>query len=212
MCNLFVKLHSLDWRILRQENDIDLIKNQESLVRDYLSKIKTKLEKEQLQELIPILEWLETNSNDIRVELAIIHGDFHPHNIMITDKGNIFVIDWSSCSIGDYREDLGWTLLLTRAYTSKEIRNMILGSYESFKGSKVPQIEFFEVLSALRRLRDIMTLFKYGANKAAMREEAKQQIIDSLPHLENTISLVKEITRISIPEVENFIQLIIKRR
>ena len=89
---------------------------------------------------------------------------------------------------------------------------MILGSYESFKGSKVPQIEFFEVLSALRRLRDIMTLFKYGANKAAMREEAKQQIIDSLPHLENTISLVKEITRISIPEVENFIQLIIKRR
>ncbi|MHA1200050.1 MAG: phosphotransferase family protein [Candidatus Heimdallarchaeaceae archaeon] len=210
MCSLFVKLHSLDWKILQKSENLNSLENQEKLIFKNLIKYESILERDDLPELSPILDWLKENSNDIKIELAITHGDFHPHNIMISNEGDAFVIDWPAGTVGDYRADLGWTLLLTGAYTSKEIRNMVLNTYESIKGSKVHAIEFFEVLSALRRLMDIMILFKHGAEASGMREEARQQIVDSLPHLNYVISLVKDTTGVIIPEVENFIQSVLK--
>ncbi len=208
--NLFVQLHRLDWKILLEERDSTSFENLENFINNKLNKFESYLEEDQLPELKPILNWLKKNKDEIEVEIAIIHRDFHPHNIMISNEGKAFVIDWPACSLGDYREDLGWTLLLTGAYTTKEVRNMLLESYESVKGAKVSRIEFFEVLAAFRRLRDIMRVFKYGAETSGMRKEAKEQILETLSHVNYVISLVKEITKTEIPEVEDFIQSIIR--
>ncbi|MCE7743115.1 MAG: phosphotransferase, partial [Candidatus Heimdallarchaeota archaeon] len=210
ICNLFVKLHRLDWKILRTDSSENVLKNPSNLIADNLTKTRIRLKEKKLPELKPILDWLMQNNDGIKVELSINHGDFHPHNIMISNEGEAYVIDWPACSVGDYREDLGWTLLLTGAYTSREIRDMILETYENIKGSKTEHIEFFEVLSALRRLMDIMILFKHGSETSGMREEAKQQILDSLPHLNYVISLVKDVAGIAVPGVEEFIQSVLR--
>ena len=209
MCNLFVQLHNLDWRILQGENDYKDILKEKNLLNK-ISRLETRVNREQLSELKPIIHWLKSNCKEIKIDLAINHGDFHPHNIMISDKGEAFVIDWSACSIGDYREDLGWTLLLTGAYTTRKIRDMILETYESIKGIEVQKIKFFEVLSAVRRLRDILLLFKYGADTSGMREEAKDQVKQQIAHLNYVLSLVKTTTGIDIQEIENFVQSILR--
>ena len=209
MCNLFVQLHKLDWKILQKKIKYEINDNLDNILLDNILKIESRIEKEQLFELKPIVQWIKDNCKDIIIHLAINHGDFHPHNIMISDEGQAVVIDWSACSIGDFREDLGWTLLLTGAYTTTEVRDMVLKTYETIRGEKVRNITFFEVLSALRRLRDIMLLFRYGSDTSGMRHEAEQQVKQQISHLEYVTSLIKTITGINISEVDKFVQSIL---
>jgi len=209
MNKLFVQLHSLKW----QEGMLSSILNFEYGINNYwiekLEQLEKTIEKDQLNELYPILEWLKENSTQVTPILSIVHGDFHPHNIMKSEDGLVYVIDWTDATIGDFREDLGWTLMLTEAYTGKEVRDLVLKSYESFRGSKVGNLEYFEVASALRRLRDIILLFKEGSEKAGIREEAIQQIKYNITHLENIVNFVKEKTRKPIPQIEKFVQSVL---
>ena len=205
MNKLLVKLHKLDWREFKSKIGLDLDIDIEEYWIKKLEKMEKRLRQNQLLELIPILDWLKENSKQIKPSLAVIHGDFHPHNIMISDEGEACVIDWPSCTVGDYREDLGWTLMLTGAYTSKEIRDIVLTSYEDYRGSKVENIKYFEIVSAFRRLEDIILIFKKGSEETGMREEAKQQIKETAFHLKYIISFVKEITKKNISQVEEFL-------
>ncbi|MFW9852509.1 MAG: phosphotransferase family protein, partial [Candidatus Thorarchaeota archaeon] len=166
----------------------------------------------EIHELQPILDWLIERKNDAYSERAsILHRDFHPHNILVTKEGEAFVIDWAACTIGDYREDLGWSLLLTHAYTNKEIRNKILELYEKEKGSEVKNIEYFEILAILRRFSDILNIFKFGAKTAGMRDEATQQIKETIFHMRRIYELLEEKTGIKITELERFIQNLDKK-
>jgi aminoglycoside phosphotransferase (APT) family kinase protein len=208
MNELFLKLHRLDWQTFQNEANMGVFE-----VKDYihnkLAIIGKKLKQDNLIELIPIVEWLKKNNKQIEVELAVTHGDFHPHNIMISDEGQAFVIDWAACSIRDFREDLGWSLLLTGAYTSREIRNEVLKSYEFCKKKEIAFIEYFEVLAALRRLWDILTIFQQGAGSLGLREEARTQILETKFHLEYVLSLIEENTGLNLNRLEKLIQSIL---
>ncbi|MDQ0257763.1 tRNA A-37 threonylcarbamoyl transferase component Bud32 [Evansella vedderi] len=45
------------------------------------------------------------------VEDTLCHGDFHPRNIILSDKGPI-IIDWSDATIGNRHADLARTILI----------------------------------------------------------------------------------------------------
>ena len=113
-------------------------------------------------------------------------------------------------AIGDFRQDLGWTLLLVRAYSGNQIRDMVLKYYEEARGSEVEDINFFEILAATRRIMDILLFFKQSPETAGIREETIQQIKETVFHLENIASFVKNKTGISIPKFDNLIQTILK--
>lgn len=40
---------------------------------------------------------------------AVIHGDFHPGNLLVHDDGSLSVLDWTNASVGDPLIDLGRT-------------------------------------------------------------------------------------------------------
>ena len=40
--------------------------------------------------------------------LTIVHGDCQPANILVPSSGEVLVIDWEFCRVGDPREDLGY--------------------------------------------------------------------------------------------------------
>ncbi len=206
LCKLFVKLHNIEWQALPLEiNDVGALNPYYFINRKILIYEKM-INQSEYHVLQPILDWLIERKNDAySKKISIIHRDFHPHNIIVTKEGKAFVIDWPSCSIGDYREDLGWSLLLTYAYTKKEFRDMILECYEKERGSKVENIDYFEVLAILRRFTDIMNIFKFGANNSGMREEVIQQIKETAFHMKRIYELLEEITGIKIPELEEFI-------
>ncbi len=204
---LFVKLHNLDWRIL----PTDIVENKTldpvELINRRINRIEGNIERFQIQELSTLIEWLRTNRDKVKFErISILHNDFHPHNVMISENGKAYVIDWPACSIGDYRQDLGWTLLLTGAYSSRDVRDLVLKSYEEVLGSEVEDIEYFEIFAATRRIMDMFMFFGQDAKEVGIREDALQQIKESVSHLEYISSLVKEVTNISIPRFDDLIQ------
>jgi len=207
LCKLFVELHNIEWQALPLGiNAIGVLNPYYFIDRKILSYEKI-INQYEFHELQPILDWLIEKKNDAySKKISILHRDFHPHNIIVTENGEAFVVDWASCSIGDYREDLGWSLLLTHAYTNKEIRNKLLEFYEQERGLKVRNIDYFEVLAILRRFLDIMNVFKFGANKTGMREEVIQQIKKTAFHLKKIYELLEEKTGIKIKELDEFIR------
>ncbi len=206
-CTLFVKLHNIEWQALPLDiNDVGAINPYYFIDRKILNYQKI-INQSEIHELQPILDWLIERKNvAYSKKISILHRDFHPHNIIFTEEGDAFVIDWPSCTIGDYREDLGWSLLLTYAYTNKEIRNKILEFYEKEQGSEVKNIEYFEIVAIFRRFSDIMKVFKFGAKESGMREEVIQQIKETAFHMKRIYELLEEITGIKIPELEEFIR------
>ena len=116
------------------------------------------------QWLTPILNWLKEGSSNISFsESSVIHKDFHPNNIMIRDDGSPVVIDWGASTLGDPRDDLAWSMLLAGSLIAPSLRSLILDSYERISGREIADIEYFEVLSALRRLIDFHVTFTGGA-------------------------------------------------
>jgi aminoglycoside phosphotransferase (APT) family kinase protein len=206
---LFVELHNLDWSIIPTGFSADEMKKPYFFIDKRLAQIERTMDNYNLYELKSLLNWLKKKRDSVSSEkISILHQDFHPHNIIISNEGKAFVIDWPSCSVGDFRQDLGWTLLLVSAYTSTELRDIILSAYESKIASKVKEIDYFEVLAAFRRFADILIMFKYSPEEHGSREETIRQIKETVFHIENIYSLVCEKTNLSIPEIEEFIQSI----
>src|SRR5689334_21648286 len=62
------------------------------------------------------LAWLHAGRTTVPCErLAVLHGDYHPNNVLVRGDGAAFVIDWANVHLGDFRSDLAWSRLLTRA-------------------------------------------------------------------------------------------------
>jgi aminoglycoside phosphotransferase (APT) family kinase protein len=209
LTKLFVELHNLDWHILTTGISKDDVKNPFFFIDKKLAFYESFIKKYQLNEVLPILDWLKEKRDTVpSYKISIVHRDFHPHNVIISNEGKPYIIDWPASSVGDFREDLGWTLLLVTAFTTKEIRDAILRMYEQESGSKVEEIEYFEILAALRRFTDMLLSFRLGPSETGMRDEAIHQMKEMVYHLENVYTLVEDILKNPIPELEKFIKSI----
>ena len=45
------------------------------------------------------------------LEPCLVHGDFKTNNLVVSDDGNVTILDWEMAHIGDPVEDLAWTML-----------------------------------------------------------------------------------------------------
>jgi aminoglycoside phosphotransferase (APT) family kinase protein len=54
--------------------------------------------------------WLDANRPE-PVPLGLVHGDFHPANVIVTGSDDYMAVDWELAHVGDPREDLGWVAL-----------------------------------------------------------------------------------------------------
>ncbi|MCE7740432.1 MAG: phosphotransferase [Candidatus Heimdallarchaeota archaeon] len=207
LSKLFVNLHSLDWRILSVDINNKDTKNPYFFIDKKIANLEKAISSYNIRELRPILEWVKEGRDKVKTErISILHGDFHPHNVIISKAGEPYVIDWPGCSIGDFRQDLGLTLMLVVAYTSREIRDEILRQYQNEIGFEIKNIEFFEVMATLSRFSEIFIALKYNFKEFGWREEAIEQIKETIFHLENLNSYVQSITKLSIPELKESIQ------
>jgi len=203
---LFVKLHQLDWKKMLDTPETYPIDDPYYYIRSTLSGYEKDLEHFQRQDLSPIIHWLQRRINDVPCKTpSIIHGDFHPFNILLDENENPFVIDWGASKIADFRSDLAWTLLLHYAYSTEEDRNTTLKSYETILGREVEEIEYFEVLATLRRLFDVTSSFDMGATERGLRPEALELMKETVGHIVRVRNRLEDLTEITIPEIEQFI-------
>ncbi len=204
---LFVELHRLDWRKMHDTPDEIPSDDPNYFMKTTLSQYEKHLEHSQKLELLPIVNWLQKRIPDVSsTTYSITHGDFHPFNILVDEDENTYVIDWGASRIADFRADLAWTLLLHYAYSSRENRDATLKGYEDVLGQEVDLIEYFEVLATLRRLHDVMSSFDKGSDELGMRPEALDMMKETLGHIVRVKDRLEDLTELSIPEIDEFIQ------
>ena len=203
----FAELHKLDWNIIPNELESVEDINPYYCIDRSLTASEKSINEYNFQELIPILKWLKNNRDSVPFdEISVLHYDFHPHNIIISnDNGKNYIVDWAGCRVGDFRVDLSWTLMLMRAFVSPGISEALMNMYETERGIKVKNIEYFEVLSILRRFFDVLIALTMEAGESGYRDEASQQIKQTKYHLDNIYNRLIEITDVKIPELKKLL-------
>ncbi len=204
-CQLFVDLHKLDWKPFLRNHNFE--KNSTSSIDTYLDSYEKRVKQYKLVELEQILTWLRGERNRIENEyLALGHFDFHTFNVLLNENGEPFVIDWPAARVSDFRFDLGWTLTLSRVYSNLENRNTLFETYQEIAGKQIEHMDFFEVSAILRRLIDILEIFKSNGESSGLRNGVAQMIKDSISHVENLNSYLEELSGIRILEVDELIK------
>ena len=204
---LFRQLHTLDWRpFVENPDEIDPpdqpfyhFDRQLRIFSDYFSRASFKA-------LDSAMVWLSEQREKTACECAnVVHYDFHPDNILEDTDGKLYVVDWTSAEISDYRFDLAWTLTLALAYKGDVVREMILKEYEHQLGNKVPELEVFEAAAIVRRIGFVMLSLGNGADKMGMRPEAADAMRRDKEPLTRLYNRLKGITGLALPEVQAFL-------
>lgn len=204
---LFVDLHQLDWRKKHPHASSIPTDDPFLYINTKLHDCENQLQYFKKSELLPIVEWMRKRIKDVPCKtLSIIHGDFHTFNILIDKMDRPYVIDWGASSIADRRADVAWTLLLSYAYDSRQLRDRILSGYENTLGNSLEQIEYFEVLATFRRLVDVTSSIELGAGERGLRPEAVEMMKESAGHIDRVRQRLLELTNISIPEIDRFVE------
>lgn len=190
---IFFELHSLDIATVDEEFAIG---STISFIEKEINDIKKLAEENNLQYSTQIIDWLQKEKvNVANHKLSIIHRDYHPWNVIVDKNNKLYVIDllWG---IGDYRFDLAWTYTLMERSGFENFAQNVLEKYTKLKNEDINNFEYFEVLSTLRWLTNVMTSLKTGENLNETRNREFQNFI--APLIQKGIRLIEDITCIRI--------------
>ncbi len=124
-------------------------------------------------------------------EKYIIHGDFHPENIVYNKKNNVLtVIDYTDCCLADFMRDLG-NFYQQLGYMSKkhlpqnkieELQKLFIDSYLKFREIKLSpedkkRFELYKAWTALRSAIFFLTVTTFDRPRAdALFEEVRSYL------------------------------------
>lgn len=204
---LFRSLHTLDWRPYVENPDEIAPTGQSYYHFDRkLNLFSQYLDGAALKAFDPVMAWL-SDHRELAVceQSSVVHRDFHPNNILEDSEGNLYVIDWTSAEISDYRFDLAWTLALTLAYGSETLRKMMLAEYERQMGAEVPNLGLFEVVAFVRRIGVAMISMQAGAERMGMRPKAVEAMRRDRVAFQRLFQRLVVITGLELPEIGGWV-------
>jgi aminoglycoside phosphotransferase (APT) family kinase protein len=203
-CKLLADLHALNWR--RAVSDVSRYQAQ-GLVGSWITKTRRLIEQFEVTYYDEVLDWLQTRTEAVTpTEPTVVHGDFHPGNVLLRTDGAPFVIDWTGADISDGRFDLGWTLVLIHEFYGLTLRDQVLAEYQRITDVCVENLEVFEVAAALQRLASITILLRKGREKLGMRPGIETRIMQHIGHVGLTYAVLRDRTGLSIPAIDSLLQ------
>ena len=172
-------------------------------VLDRVHKEAEQLEEHGLQTTFePLITWLSDNTGTLTESPpCLIHQDFHPRNILLRLDGSPVVIDWATCTVGDFREDLCWTGLLAGTFIDESLKQAIYDAYGGASPRVLVDLPYFEAFAGLRRLADVAVTMKAGAAARGMRPEAIREMEGNRLHYAKVLKVVTEATGVKLPEL-----------
>lgn len=195
---LFRDLHQLDvtGEAMRQIPEMP--------AENWLERAGKAIQSHDLPQFKPVLVWMESHRPKTTPPMSLVHGDFHPWNILVDSCGRRVVIDWTSAHRSDFRFDLAWTLLLAASTAGEEMRLRVLSSYERQAGSTVSDLDFFEVAACARRLADIFVSLRDGPERMGMRPEAADLMIGQRSHVVTAQRMLEQRIGLRIVGLDHF--------
>lgn len=139
----------------------------EMLIQCSAAAIAAVIEEHDLAGLVPGARWLLAHVPEPWPERCILHGDFHPMNVIRTPGKELIVLDWSEATVGDPHADIGTTLMLLDCITAGAetawhylgiamgrgiLRRRYLRAYRRCLRLDRSRLRYFRAAAALRRL------------------------------------------------------------
>jgi hypothetical protein len=96
-------------------------------------------------------------------------------------------------------------MLLAGTFLETGVRDAILAAYEAASGTEMEDIQFFEAMSALRRLTDVAVSVEVGAEYRGMRPGAVDRMREAAGHIRKVYDVLVELTGLRLTEYEEFL-------
>ncbi|MHA2501299.1 MAG: phosphotransferase family protein [Candidatus Kariarchaeaceae archaeon] len=152
--NHLIEIHRTDWQQLFQAVNLPDYEREPYAYAERLHRGR-RAEAEELgldQRTAQVLDWMENNSTVGLTNPVLIHGDYHPLNIIVRPEGEYVILDWEGVDIGDHRKDVAFTALTIGILGGKEMERQITELYGSISGNSTEQIDYFIVTEAFHRI------------------------------------------------------------
>jgi aminoglycoside phosphotransferase (APT) family kinase protein len=206
LCELFVRLHRLDWRPFVADPAAVERAGPYAFVDGWLAEARSILGQFGVPDAAAMLDWLEVRRDRVPcVQPAPVHLDYHPNNILLGRDGSAHVIDWTQIQVSDPRFDLAWTLMLVGAAEGWPWRDRILAEYERLAGASIEALDWFEVAACGKRLFSVVVSHTAGPEALGMRPEAVELMRQQFGALRNVYQLFVARTGLRLSEVERLL-------
>ncbi len=208
LCHLMVRLHALEGSAILPGSPLAGSRDPYASIDRDLTSLSALLDRfagAEPPSLRAGLDWLTARRSSVPCErLAVLHGDFHPNNVLVRPDGAGIVIDWSNVRLGDYRSDLAWTRLLTRSDDQPDAGEAELRLYEQRAGAKIDGIDYFEAAACTRLLASVLLSLRFGAARQGMWPEATALMRrDAEPMLRYAAALLQRHIKKEMPDLED---------
>lgn len=198
---LLVGLHALDWRPFAADPGAVPTCASESLNR--LWALVRGIGRADLAQ--PLFEHLSRRAATVATwRPALVHYDFHLHNILLRDGNAPVVIDWSSAEVSDPRTDLAWTALLLTSW-DRALSETVLAEYQRQSGQALADFDYFEAVALTRRVLSIVISIMDGAGSLGMRPGLEEQLKGQMGYVRQLYAMLKEKTGVALPVVESLL-------
>jgi len=200
------RIHSISPDLFPQIPRVDVQADPFAVIDQALNRVKVTLEKfpEDLAELRLVVDWLEENKSNYPCdELVVIHGDYHPINIVVDDEGAMQILDWTGINISDFRRDLGFATVALSSGLESNLASQFERFYEKISGKKVGNLGYFMILSSVSNL----LRFYSGMNNTSITNETEETMaffksVSEYPLF--LVKLVKDECNIDLSQVKDY--------
>jgi aminoglycoside phosphotransferase (APT) family kinase protein len=203
--SLLAQLHRLDWHTCTENPEV-YEKNPARLLEEIISQYRSIYTKYDLKGFLQILDWLDTHKHEILVQPAIVHQDFHANNVFLGSNDEFSVIDWTQFAVSDYRIDLCWTLLIMGDLGNPGWKEKILDAYASDFNVAIQDLDYFNVIVAMKLLASTVISFKFGPQTLGLRTEAVELTTEQISIYKQLAQRIRTITCLTVPELENLLE------
>lgn len=176
-CQLFVQLHTLDWRPFVDPSGPWRGPEAAPRTMDPQWLLEAMEARTASDALAPALDWLQRRGAQVEPEpLCLLHGDFHPENIILRDDGSPTVIDWGVVALGDPRSDLAYTCILSSSDGRPAEAAAIRSGYEAARRRPVGDFDYFEAQALTRRVGIMLAVVTEEESAMGMRQGIRQHL------------------------------------
>jgi len=195
-----VAIHSVDWtKGFSFLDRYDIAENPHLFFKYELSSPMRIIKEHGVDDLIPVIDWMETNQLDLGAP-CLLHADYHAMNNLVRNSDEIITIDWANAKLGDCRYDLGFAVMALDSMGFDQ-REQLVSLYEEISGQKIQHLEYFMVLSALWNLLRIYSCaFDHGI-MGESEETANLFLNDYRPYAVKVVRTAQETTGVSLAKL-----------
>jgi len=199
---LLARLHQLDWRPFTEHAAL-YEANPTAILDELLASSRWLYRHFDVGGFLAIVDWLQTHASDVAVQPAVVHQDFHANNVLLCNDDRLAVIDWTQIAVSDCRTDLSWTLMIMGDYGRPEWGERIMQAYGRAAACPPDDLTYFSVIAFAKLLASRVICLKAGPEQLGLHPGTADATRAELHILRKLSQRVRDITGITIPEVES---------